>query len=105
MHVDLNVIKSLNAYDYRVNEFLSHHSSFSGTLLEFLNLDNINDHNKVWITVRLLPENLVNKLDDFAHLHYDAMVKPNAAKFRVNGCNDDAKKSVESLKTIVKELK
>jgi hypothetical protein len=53
--IDTYTIKSWSPCRIRLNNWLTHYRGFSGSLLEFLDLDKITATDKIWVAVRALP--------------------------------------------------
>lgn len=64
MKIDTKYILSLNPCRDRLDNYLKHYKDFSGSLIDFLNLDKITWEDKIWVLFRedsLLPEKLMRE--------------------------------------------
>jgi len=59
--VNSDIIKSLGPCKDRLVNYLNHYNELNFDILEFLHLDKISAEDKVWVSVRLMPINLVQK--------------------------------------------
>jgi len=59
--VNSDIIKSLTPCEDRLVNYLNHYNELNFDILEFLALDKITAEDKVWVLVRLMPINLVQK--------------------------------------------
>lgn len=57
--INTKKIKSLNACQDRLDNWIEHCGDFNGSVLEFLSLTKIAAQDKVWISVRVFPKNLL----------------------------------------------
>lgn len=54
MIISTEHIKSMNPCADRLDNYLKYHKDFSGTVHEFLSLENITHGDKLWVTLRVL---------------------------------------------------
>ena len=59
--VNSEIIKSLRPCEDRLVNYLKHYNELNFDILEFLALDKISAEDKVWVSVRLMPVNLVQR--------------------------------------------
>jgi hypothetical protein len=59
IRVNTKKLKSLYSWEYRLDNWLAHYSTFDGDIIECLALPNITTRDKVWITLNLMPRFLV----------------------------------------------
>jgi len=57
--VNSDIIKSLTPCEDRLVNYLNHYNKLNFDILEFLALDKITTEDKVWVSVRLMPKELV----------------------------------------------
>jgi len=57
--VNSKIIKSLLPCEDRLVNYLKHYNEFNFDILEFLALDKITTEDKIWVSVRLMPKELV----------------------------------------------
>ena len=56
IQVNKKVIAKMHPCKDRFDNYLANYSSFNGSILEFLDLDKISSIDKIWVTLRLLPQ-------------------------------------------------
>jgi len=59
--VNSDIIKSLTPCEDRLVNYLKHYNELNFDILEFLALDKITTEDKVWVSVRLMPKELVQR--------------------------------------------
>jgi len=59
--VNSDIIKSLTPCKDRLVNYLKHYNELNFDILEFLALDKITTEDKIWVSVRLMPVNLVER--------------------------------------------
>ena len=59
LQVNTDKIKALNPCDDRFENWLTHYKNFKGDILEFLSLDKITAKDKIWVSLRLLPVDII----------------------------------------------
>ncbi len=59
IQINSKIIAELKPCSDRYDNWLKHHDSFDGDILEFLELENIPARDKLWVAVRVLPRLLV----------------------------------------------
>jgi len=59
--VNSKIIKSLLPCEDRLVNYLKHYNELNFDILEFLALDKITTEDKVWVSVRLMPKELVQR--------------------------------------------
>ena len=59
MKINKKIIKSLKPCADRYENYLVHYADFNGTIEEFLFLPEISPTDKLWVSLRLLPRNIV----------------------------------------------
>jgi hypothetical protein len=65
--ITTKLIESFKPCQDRLDNWLSHYKSFSGDVLQFLDLKNITHNDKLWIFLRLLPKEYLGSIAaDFA---------------------------------------
>ena len=57
--INTEVIKTLNPCEDRFSNWKLHYDCFNGTILDFLELEKITPRDKIWVSVRVLPKELV----------------------------------------------
>jgi len=57
--ITTEIIKTLNPCNDRFDIWIEHYNDFNGTILEFLDLENITHSDKLWVALRLLPRHTV----------------------------------------------
>ena len=53
MKINKGIISKFNPCEDRFNNFVNNYPEFNGNLEDFLSLDNISYHDKIWVTIRL----------------------------------------------------
>lgn len=67
MRINKNYLESLNPCRNRYKNFLEHYPNFDGSLSEFLDLENISYHDKLWVYFRSIPrESIMPIVTEFA---------------------------------------
>jgi hypothetical protein len=57
--VNKSVLQNLEIGKRFIEEHSRHYEDFEGSLIEFLALDHISKFNKIWVSLKLLPEDLL----------------------------------------------
>jgi hypothetical protein len=98
------VIYKMNPCKDRFYNYLVHYSNFEGSLLEFLDLEHISPEDKIWVTIRLLPRELVEyfAIDwAFASSNADASTADAYIAAYEAASNAERQNQVEVLKYLV----
>ena len=59
LKINTDKIKALNPCQARYDNWLKHYDNFNGNILKFLELEKITPRDKIWVSVRVLPKELV----------------------------------------------
>jgi len=59
LKINTKIIKELNPCQDRLDNWLKYYSDFKGDILDFLELENITALDKVWVSLKLLPRDIV----------------------------------------------
>ena len=59
LKINTDKIKALNPCQARYDNWLKHYDNFNGNILKFLELEKITPRDKIWVSVRVLPRELV----------------------------------------------
>ena len=59
LKINTKIIKELNPCQDRLDNWLKYYSDFKGDILDFLELENITAQDKVWVSLKLLPREIV----------------------------------------------
>lgn len=58
IRINTEIIKGLKPCRYRMDNWREHYNSFDGDIIEFLELDKITHSDKLWVTVRLISQEM-----------------------------------------------
>ena len=59
LKINTELIASLKPCSHRFDNWRIHYDNFNGTIIDFLELENITAEDKIWVSVRVLPRELV----------------------------------------------
>ena len=94
MNIDTKYIESLKPCKDRLNNWKEYHNTFSGSLNQFLDLENITHKDKLWVYFRSVSKDVLrNVVADFAestlHLYESRYPNDNRPRLAIDACRNN----------------